>query len=203
VEEESVPFLSILRYSPEGMRKRATWEDTWELQRREDAGEHVGDIPVPPNYRPKDFLKTDYWRLRGGLDVPKERFVSYPGCERDSDGSLPIAWAGFDHRQQVEALWAYYQERKDRDGWGKDRLAPLLSGLADLVPWLKQWHNDLDRGTGVRFGDYFEGLLVDEARSFGRTLDNLKTWVPATKVGKRRSRKAKPAVSLDDLLADL
>jgi len=28
-----------------------------------------------------DFLKGDYWRLRGKLDVPKERWVSFPHCE--------------------------------------------------------------------------------------------------------------------------
>ena len=53
-----------------------------------------GDIPVPPKYQSKDFLKAEYWRLRGGLDVPKERFVSFPHCSRDADGSLVLAWAG-------------------------------------------------------------------------------------------------------------
>ena len=38
----------------------------------------VGDIPVPPKYRTPDFLAMDIWRLRGALDVPKERFVSFP-----------------------------------------------------------------------------------------------------------------------------
>ncbi len=38
---------------------------------REDAGEKVGKIPVPPKYQSKDFLKADFWRLRGGLDGPR------------------------------------------------------------------------------------------------------------------------------------
>jgi hypothetical protein len=33
-------------------------------------------IPVPPKYTSADFLKTDFWRLRGKLDVPKERWIS-------------------------------------------------------------------------------------------------------------------------------
>jgi len=37
VEGESVPFLPILRYKPSGLRKREVWEETWRLQRREDA----------------------------------------------------------------------------------------------------------------------------------------------------------------------
>lgn len=191
VDAEAVPFLPSLRYSAEGLRKRDVWERTWNLQRREDAGEDVGDIPVPPKYRSKDFLRSDYWRLRGGLDVPKERFVSYPGCARDADGSLPVAWAGYDHRQQAEALWTYYAERKDREGWEKERLSALLAGLVQLLPWLKQWHNELDGSTGVRFGDYFAALLADEARALGCTIEELKAWKPeAAPVRRGRARKA-------------
>ena len=29
-------------------------------------------IPVPPKYKSADFQKSDYWRLRGSLDVPKD-----------------------------------------------------------------------------------------------------------------------------------
>lgn len=68
------------------------------VERKEN---EVGKIPVPPQVQSKDFLKANVWRLRGGLDVPKERWVSYPGCERGTDGSLPIAWAGWDHLQQA------------------------------------------------------------------------------------------------------
>ncbi|MCZ8256594.1 MAG: BREX-2 system adenine-specific DNA-methyltransferase PglX, partial [Polaromonas sp.] len=80
VASEATPFLPVLRYTEAGLRKRNQWEDTWSLQRREDAGEDVGKIPVPPKYKSTDFLKTEVWRLRGGLDVPKERWISYPGC---------------------------------------------------------------------------------------------------------------------------
>jgi hypothetical protein len=56
----------------------------------------VGDIPVPPKYTSADFLSSSFWRLRGKLDVPKERWVSFPHCEGE-DGTLIIAWAGYDH----------------------------------------------------------------------------------------------------------
>jgi hypothetical protein len=120
VESESVPYLPVLRYTESGLRKRAEWEQAWELQRQEDRTDadvaakfnrppnvddvqftrliaeeqkrrkqqEVGDIPVPPKYRNADFQKSDFWRLRGQLDVPKERFVSYPFAERAADGSL-------------------------------------------------------------------------------------------------------------------
>lgn len=191
VTGESVPFLPVLRYSDTGLRKRLQWEDTWALQRREDAGEKVGKIPVPPKYQSKDFPKSDCWRLRGSLDVPKERWVSYPGCERGADGSLVIAWAGWNHLQQAIALAAYYLDMKDNEGWETSRLIPLLAGLLELLPWLKQWHNEYNAVDGARMGDYFEGFVLDEAKALGRTADDLRAWVPDAPV--RRARRARSA----------
>jgi len=44
----------------------------------------VAKIPVLPS-TPGGLQKTDYWRLRGKLDVPKERWISYPHCQTVSD----------------------------------------------------------------------------------------------------------------------
>ena len=149
----------------------------------------VGKIPVPPKYQNKDFQKTDVWRLRGGLDVPKERWVSYPGCERGADGSLPIAWAGWDHLQQATALAGYYVDMKETEGWEPSRLQPLLAGLLELVPWLEQWHNQLDPAYGERMGTYYKGFVTEEARELGFTLDDLRAWKPVTTAAKRARKK--------------
>jgi len=190
VTSEAVPFLPVLRYTGTGLRKRAQWEDTWALQRREDACKKVGNIPVPPKYQSKDFLKTDFWRLRGGLDVPKERWVSYPGCERGADTSLPIAWIGWNYLQQATALAAYYLEMKENEGWEPHRLQPLLAGLLELVPWLEQWHNEIDPAYGERMGTYYRGVVNEEARALGFTLDDLLAWKPAVTAAKRGRKKA-------------
>ena len=50
VVEEAVPFLPVLRYKDSGLAKHVQWERTWELQRKEDAGGKVAEIPVPPKY---------------------------------------------------------------------------------------------------------------------------------------------------------
>lgn len=193
VVTESVPALPVQRYTDTGLRKRAQWEDTWALQRREDTGEDVGKVPVPPKYQSKDFLRADLWRLRGGVDVPKERWISYPGCERGSDGSLVIAWAGWNHLQQATALAGYYMDMKDSEGWEPARLQPLLASLLELVPWLEQWHNDLDPVFGERMGDYYRGFVTEEARAQGFTLDDLWAWKPAATAAKRGRKKKEVA----------
>jgi hypothetical protein len=150
----------------------------------------VGEIPVPPKYQSKDFLKTDFWRLRGGLDVPKERWISYPGCERSADGSLPVAWAGWSHLQQAMAIATYFIDMKEGEGWSRERLQPLLAGLVELLPWIKQWHNDMNPDFGARMGDYYEAFVNDEARALHFTLDDLRAWKPAMTTAKRGRKNA-------------
>ncbi len=151
----------------------------------------IGKIPVPPKYQSKDFLKPDLWRLRGGLDVPKERFVSYPGASPDADGSLQVAWAGWTHLQQATALAGHYVALKDQEGWPPARLAPLLTGLLELIPWLKQWHNQYDPVYGTGLGDYFDGFVQGEARALGFTTDALRVWQPAAFSSNKPSRRKK------------
>lgn len=193
VVAEAVPFLPVLRYTSGGLRKREQWERTWELQRAEDAGESVGDIPVPPKYTSADFLKSDWWRLRGKLDVAKERFVLYPGAERDADPTPVIAWAGWDHVQQAQALAARYVRMRETEGWPVARLLQLLAGLRELLPWLRQWHNELDPEYGVGLGDYFRDFIAEEARALGVTEDDLRAWAPEKKSKGRKKKAAKGA----------
>lgn len=188
VESDAVPFLPVLRYTSTGLRKRATWEQTWELQRREDAGENVDEIPVAPKYTSSDFLNSTFWSLRTKLDVPKERFVSYPHAEREADQTLVIGWAGWDHLQQAKALAAYFVRMKEQEGWAPERLNALLTGLLELIPWLKQWHNDLDPAYGIGMGDYFAGFVDEEARALGFTLDDVRAWQPPAGNTRRRRR---------------
>jgi hypothetical protein len=214
VEAESVPMLPILRYKAGGLRKRLEWEQTWDLQRQEDAFDartrlpkddsqyltelqarelkrhQIGDIPVPPKYTSSDFASSTYWRLRGKLDVPKERWVSFSHCE-GPDGMLMIAWAGYDHLQLARAISTYYVDIQERLGGRDDpRLVPLLACLIELLPWLKQWHNEVDPEFGMPMGDYFEGFIQEEARQMGKTLDRIRAWEPPKKTTRRRKQAA-------------
>jgi len=191
---ENVPHLPALRYKDSGLRKRAEWEKTWDMQRHVDAGEAVGLIPVPPKYTNADFISTGgarYWSLRGKLDVPKERWISFPHCE-GPDGTLVICWAGYDHLQQAQAISAYYVRVQTEFGGSDDpRLIPLLASLIELLPWLKQWHNEPNANfDGLRMGDYFDGFVNEEARNMGKTLQEIKDWVPPKKVAKTAAPKS-------------
>jgi hypothetical protein len=166
VAEEHVPFLAVGRYKATGLRKRAQWERTWQLQREEDAGNRA-EIAVPPRYTSADFIRSSYWRNRGKLDVPKERFVSYPGLGRDGDTTELLGWAGWDHLGQARALAAVYLDRKTQAGWPADRLYSLLAGLVELEPWLHQWYTDPQPGFVGSAAEFFTGLIDTELSQLG------------------------------------
>ena len=189
IADEHVPFLAACRYKPSGLDKRAQWERTWDLQREEDATGKRLDIDVPPKYASADFARPSYWRHRGKLDVPKERFISYPGASPDSDsGSLLIGWAGWDHREQAAALISLTDDRATTDGWQTDRLTPLLAGLLELMPWVRQWHHEVDPDFGQSPAEAYDAYLTAERESRHLTEAALRAWTPPQSPRGRRPR---------------
>lgn len=197
VDAEGVPFLAGWRYAETGMKKRAAWEETWRLQRLEDQGELEPElkglgleaIPAPPRYANHDF-RHHYWRLRGPLDVPKERFVTVPDGTIDH-ATLLIGWAGWDDLQMSQALAALYSRRKSDDGSTRERLMPLLAGVSERVPWLLQWFNEPSAAHGgMRRGEYFQKFVSHEARSLGVAAPDLRNWRPPAAVGSKTSKRS-------------
>ncbi|MFE9243859.1 BREX-2 system adenine-specific DNA-methyltransferase PglX [Nocardiopsis sp. NPDC006938] len=200
VKTEHVPYLAALRYKDTGMRKRADWEQVWDLQREEDKlnadlaegeKEHRLDIPVPPKYTSADFRRNEYWSNRGKLDVPKERFVSYPGAETDTDSTLLLGWAGWDHAEQADALGTLAHERLDELGWGKDedtrdRMVPLLAGMLELLPWVQQWHTEADE-YGETPADHLKADLAELRDTTGITESEMKAWRPQSARGRKKA----------------
>jgi SAM-dependent methyltransferase len=207
LSKEAVASAKCQRYTEAGLETRAAWERTWDLQRREDAGETV-TIDPPPKYDQKDFENAaTVWRLRGKLDVPKERFIAYPTASpppgaAGTKAGLVFGWAGWDHLQQLEAaveLWqaemglhaheliprATRREREEAlasaaadealrlDAAARERLHPLLQTMADLLPWVRQWHDE-DGATADDFDRYVAEqalrleVSLDEARAYRR-----------------------------------
>jgi hypothetical protein len=79
---------------------------------------------------------------------------------------------------------------KENEGWEPVRLHPLLAGLLELVPWLEQWHNEIDPAYGERMGTYYRGFVNEEARALGFTLDDLRAWKPAVTTARRGRRRS-------------
>ncbi|MFC7327205.1 BREX-2 system adenine-specific DNA-methyltransferase PglX [Marinactinospora rubrisoli] len=178
--EEHVPFVSALRYKPAGLKKRADWEHVWDLQREEDAApdepakqEIRKRTPVPPKYTSADFLKPSYWRARGKLDVPKERFVSY-GTVNVQSPEL-YGWAGWDHLEQALALASYVQQA----GLGEEEIVPYLAGLLELQPWLDQWYGEYDPEFGASPAAEILAFRQQKQGELGLTDDALRAWRPA------------------------
>ncbi len=194
VDAEHVPFLAAYRYKGKGFDTRADWEHVWELQRAEDriaerigqdvthpevrraAERELGTIPVPPKYGSGDFARTEYWRHRGKLDVPKERFVSYPAATRDGDGSLLLGWAGWDHREQAQTLAVLVTGRRSEDGgmkpppwtdvrslmsdWVSEAEGLRFNGEAPLPEVIARVHNSFERIHPFLDGNGRVGRLV-------------------------------------------
>jgi hypothetical protein len=189
IADEAVPFLAAYRYTDSGLRKRQAWEKTWELQRREDSGERVGMIPVPPKYAQTDFQKQSFWKVRDKLDVPQERFILYPDANRQGDPTMLLGWAGWDHAEQSLALSRIIGER-EQEGWDDERLVPLVAGLAELQPWVEQWHSEVDERYGVSMAAFCQEQLDQRAAQVGKTPAELAAWRPAPS-GRGRKPRAK------------
>jgi hypothetical protein len=183
---EAVPFLAVYRCKETGMHKRQVWDETWALQRREDAGESVGKIPVPPKYTSADFRKPSYWQARGELDVPKERFISYPDAARETDPTPLLGWAGWDHAEQSLVLSVIIGER-EKEGWADERLVPLVAGLAELQPWVEQWHDEVNATYGLSLAVFCREQLTARAAQVGKTTAELADWRPDAPARGRRA----------------
>ena len=188
IADEHVPYITQLRYKGEGLLKRRLWEQTWDLQREEDRTGQSLEIPVPPKYTSADFVKASYWRQRGKLDVPKERFISYPMAGPESDDSLLLGWAGWDHGEQAYVLVTLVEERSATDGWQADRLKPLLAGLAELMPWVHQWHAEVDDRFGTSPADAYDTYLTSQREKYSLSEQDLCNWRPPQPTRGRRSR---------------
>jgi hypothetical protein len=198
IVDQAVPSLKSHVFKPEGLRKRAQWEETWRLQHLEDAGEKV--VPaVPPKYDTKDFLRTEYWTLRGKLDVPKERFIAFTEAPAGVSDVPLYGWAGWTHRERARVLLALDEKADDARNDVKERYG-LLYGAWFLLPYVA-WE-DAKAAADMRAD--VKGVVGEQ----GVTEAMLEEWAaahpppgrgkaaakaPATpKVAKKRAAKAAP-----------
>jgi hypothetical protein len=188
VAKASVPHLESLVFSKTGLRKLRRWHETWSHQRNEDNEDSIAITAAPDKLTKADYSKGSYYDCRGKLSLPQERFIGFPYCERDGDGSLVLGWAGWDHIQRATAVVAYFDARK-REGWAAERLVPLLASLDQLLPWIHQWHPEIDKEYNESAGDSFQTLLNSELQELGLTIEDVRNWTPPKKAKKKATKK--------------
>ncbi|MGW6023342.1 BREX-2 system adenine-specific DNA-methyltransferase PglX [Streptomyces sp. NPDC055099] len=192
VGDQHVPAAAALRYKPSGLKKRADWERTWDMQRKEDAASSEEEkrkiraaTAVPPKYTSADFLRTSFWGQRGKLDVPKERFISY-GAQNVQTPAL-LGWAGWDHLQQAKAIVGYLNENELTQG----ELAPYLAALLELQPWLDQWHGEHLPDFGQSAAQAYHDFRLALQGELGLTDDDIRAWRPVAAARGGRAKKTK------------
>ena len=134
------------------------------------------------------LLDSTFWSLRGKLDVPKERFISYPHAERDADqtpghrlGRMGPPAAGEGAGRVLRA-----HEGAGRLGAGAPQAAPRRPARTD--PLAEAVAQRARPGYGIGMGDYFAGFVDEEARALGFTLDDVRAWQPPARNSRRRRR---------------
>jgi hypothetical protein len=190
IREENVPYLAAFRYTSSGLLKRALWEQTWDWQRKEDETGQLQQAPAPPKYTSADYLRPAYWRQRGKLDVPNERFISYPRIPLDDDPI--IGWAGWTDVDRAHVLISLIDSRGRSGDGTSEVVTPLLTGLRELMPWLRQWHREPEPPFGaVSPPDEVEAYLENKQAEHGLQDSDLICWrPPPPKRG--RPRKIRP-----------
>ncbi|WP_449279176.1 BREX-2 system adenine-specific DNA-methyltransferase PglX [Leucobacter sp. GX0328] len=187
MQSEAVPAFAPLRYKPSGIEKFRAWEQTWELQRAEDRGEQV-TVPVPPKYKDADYLQKTYWSARGKLDVPKERFIAFPGNTYPEDSTAVYGWAEWNHSERGQAIGRFATQlaptASDTD---HDQLLPLIGALIELQPWLDQWYDDMD-SRGIKPSTAIHQMTNSLLARLGTGRDEVLAWLPpAPKRGRKRA----------------
>ena len=160
----------------------------------------IGAVPVPAKYRHADFRKTTYWQLRGKLDVPKERFILYPGCERRQAPSPVIGWAGWDHLEHAQPSPAP-DPHASGGRLGRERLTPSSPAWRSSFPGCSSGTTSTTRRSadGSATPTQTSSRPAHRARAHGR---RLAAWRPPQPTRGRR-RKGAPRVTtpLRDLIS--
>ena len=65
----------------------------------------------------------------------------------------------------------------------------MLAGLAELMPWVRQWHGEIDPEFGESVADTIDEVLRSNSVELGVGPDELSAWRPPAPVRGRRTRK--------------
>ncbi|MFI7171995.1 DUF7008 domain-containing protein, partial [Rhodococcoides fascians] len=67
-----------------------------------------------------------------------------------------------------------------------------VAGIAEILPWVRQWHAGVDPNIGVDLAEYLTGQLAEKTAAVNVPVDDLDKWRPlkTTRARKATARKA-------------
>jgi hypothetical protein len=143
--------------------------------------------PVPPKYAKEDFLKGEYWSLRGPLDVQEERFVALTEVPGAHGPDALFAWAGLTPKERVKML-IELDEKAEASGHPLEARTGLLYAAWFQLPYVKWESEPAERE--------FRSIITSLVGDAGVTDTLLATWAQAHskpgKAAKKTAPKAKP-----------
>ena len=70
---------------------------------------------------------------------------------------------------------------------------PLLAGLREVMPWVRQWHGEYDDEWGDVPADELEAEYENQLRKHQVGVEELKAWRPVKKTrGRKSAKRAEP-----------
>jgi hypothetical protein len=87
------------------------------------------------DFKSADFTHATYWKIRGKLNIPRERYIEYQELGTAGNG-MYYGWAGWGPVDRAKAL-AYLLEQAMRRGL-TEAVPRLRQSLRDLLPELKE-----------------------------------------------------------------
>jgi len=121
-------------------------------------------------------------------DITADEHVPYLAQFRyTGEGLLKCAiWEQTWEMQRAEDRTAVIEERSTTDGWDTDRLRPLLAGLSEVMPWVRQWHTEVDPRFGQTPADAYDAYLTTQRETHALTEESIRTWTPPQQPRARR-----------------
>lgn len=112
------------------------------------------------------FADKASWRLRGKLDVSKERFIGYPGLGRDADPTPLVGWVGWDHLDSAQP-WPRSTSSAGQPTAGAPTASRRSSPSRPSRSHGSATGQDVDPATGLRLGDFSAGFVATESATDG------------------------------------
>ena len=174
--------------SQPGLRKREQWEETWALQRREDAGETVGRTGAAQVHARPTSSRRRTGATAASSTCPRSGSSPTPAPSgAPTTASSSAGRAGTTPSRPWRSRCSWTSGAGARAG-RPSALTPLLAGLAELEPWVHQWHAERDARTGMSPAQAVTGTLDQQLTSLHLTREDLAAWRPPTPTRGRRRR---------------